>query len=96
MANCRSCGGVLGRDCFNESECEWIGQQQEIQAAVQESERSTGQEIEALKAENELLKQRIEAVEKLIAKLSGPARKRKPRKWAKTESEGGNNGRVQR
>ncbi len=21
MANCRACGGVLGRDCFNESDC---------------------------------------------------------------------------
>jgi hypothetical protein len=21
MANCRACGGILGRDCFNEMEC---------------------------------------------------------------------------
>lgn len=21
MANCRACGGVLGRDCFNEADC---------------------------------------------------------------------------
>ena len=21
MANCRACGGVLGRDCFNEQDC---------------------------------------------------------------------------
>lgn len=23
---CQGCGGVLGRDCFNESECIWITQ----------------------------------------------------------------------
>lgn len=24
MRTCRGCGGVLGRDCFNEPECIWI------------------------------------------------------------------------
>lgn len=24
---CNGCGGVVGRDCFNPVECEWIGQQ---------------------------------------------------------------------
>lgn len=24
MANCHGCGGVIGRDCFNPQECEWI------------------------------------------------------------------------
>lgn len=26
---CQGCGGVLGRDCFNERECIYISQQQE-------------------------------------------------------------------
>jgi len=29
MSICSGCGGVLGRDCYNESECVWIGQNQE-------------------------------------------------------------------
>lgn len=29
MARCNGCGGILGRDCFNARECEWIAQQQE-------------------------------------------------------------------
>lgn len=24
---CRGCGGVVGRDCFNPPECEWITQE---------------------------------------------------------------------
>lgn len=32
MSTCRSCGGVIGRDCFNPVECEWIGHQQEAEA----------------------------------------------------------------
>jgi len=28
MANCRACGGVLGRDCYNEAECLEISRQQ--------------------------------------------------------------------
>jgi hypothetical protein len=24
MSTCRACGGVIGRDCFNPQECEWI------------------------------------------------------------------------
>jgi hypothetical protein len=29
MGICKSCGGVIGIDCFNPSECEWISEQQE-------------------------------------------------------------------
>lgn len=31
MSICQSCGGVIGRDCFNPKECAWIGEQQEQQ-----------------------------------------------------------------
>ena len=31
MKICNSCGGVIGRDCFNPSECEWIRHQQEME-----------------------------------------------------------------
>jgi hypothetical protein len=29
MAICNSCGGVIGRDCFNPEECAWISLQQQ-------------------------------------------------------------------
>ena len=32
MRICQGCGGVLGRDCFNEQECVWIGNQQDSEA----------------------------------------------------------------
>ena len=32
MRTCPSCGGIIGRDCFNPEECAWIGEQQERQA----------------------------------------------------------------
>ncbi len=35
MSVCKSCGGVLGRDCFNPDECEWITRDQERQEAYQ-------------------------------------------------------------
>lgn len=28
MSLCESCGGVIGRDCFNPEECRWIAEQQ--------------------------------------------------------------------
>ena len=32
---CESCGGVVGRDCFNPSECMWIYQQMMAQQAAE-------------------------------------------------------------
>lgn len=29
MATCNGCGGLVGRDCFNPQECEWISQDME-------------------------------------------------------------------
>lgn len=28
---CPSCGGILGRECFNPEECAWIAQRQEAE-----------------------------------------------------------------
>lgn len=39
MANCKSCGGVIGRDCFNPQECEYIGYLQD-----QEKEKNNRQQ----------------------------------------------------
>lgn len=32
---CVSCGGIIGRDCFNPQECAWITQQMIADEAVQ-------------------------------------------------------------
>lgn len=39
MATCQLCGGVIGRDCFNQEEYAWIGYQQEM-AAQQKAEEA--------------------------------------------------------
>lgn len=35
MARCRACGGILGRDCFNEQDCLMISMQQSQQQPTQ-------------------------------------------------------------
>lgn len=35
MATCRGCGGVLGRDCWNEPDCMWISQDMAARAYQQ-------------------------------------------------------------
>lgn len=37
--NCPSCGGVLGRDCFNPADCAWISQRQEAEYHAEQQER---------------------------------------------------------
>jgi hypothetical protein len=31
---CNGCGGIVGRDCFNPAECEWITRDMEARAAA--------------------------------------------------------------
>lgn len=40
MATCPSCGGIIGRDCFNPQECAWITQQMNHQVAVEDKHQS--------------------------------------------------------
>lgn len=49
MATCQSCGGVIGRDCFNPEECAWIGHQQEM--AAQQNMEEAHHSLQQLKAE---------------------------------------------
>jgi uncharacterized protein YceH (UPF0502 family) len=58
MATCNSCGGVIGRDCFNPEECAWIGHQQE-----QEQRRQQEHATMSLEQRVEELEQRIAALE---------------------------------
>ncbi len=34
MSLCNGCGGVIGQDCFNPQECEWIAQEEERRFAA--------------------------------------------------------------
>lgn len=54
MAICNSCGGVLGRDCFNPEECAWIAHQQE---------QAQRQQAESLEQRLEKLERRVAAIE---------------------------------
>ena len=33
MSRCQGCGGVLGRDCWNEADCVWISQDMAYRAS---------------------------------------------------------------
>ena len=37
MSTCQSCGGVIGRDCFNPQECAWITQAMQAEMAAQQA-----------------------------------------------------------
>ena len=39
MSTCPSCGGILGRDCFNPQECAWITQSMLVNDAVENAMR---------------------------------------------------------
>lgn len=54
MALCNSCGGVLGRDCFNPVECAQIGFQ--IEQEKHHQQQSLAQRVEII--EEELMKLR--------------------------------------
>lgn len=61
MSICRSCGGVLGRDCFNEEDCMWISDQQERQREQQIEHQAYLQSEHIAMLENEIkqMKQQI-------------------------------------
>lgn len=40
MTTCPSCGGIIGRDCFNPSECAAITQDMAARASVRENDNS--------------------------------------------------------
>lgn len=44
---CQSCGGVLGRDCFNPEECQWISDRMAAEYAAQQFEQYAAQAYEA-------------------------------------------------
>lgn len=61
MRTCQGCGGVLGRDCFNEDECVWITQ--DMQRRQQEE---YAMDCRALERERSALAERCERLEALV------------------------------
>ena len=53
MSTCNSCGGVVGKDCFNPQECAWITQQM---AADQQHQ---SEQITKLQTENKRLTEEL-------------------------------------
>jgi len=66
---CNSCGGVLGRDCFNPVECEWITRQMEREDYRQEIEpllKQANDTILTLQLANEQLQHEVELLKQQI------------------------------
>jgi hypothetical protein len=63
MSTCRACGGVLGRDCFNEQDCLMILHSQQQQAF-------NPQEIEIRDQHITVLERRVTELEKALREIS--------------------------
>jgi hypothetical protein len=68
MATCSSCGGTLGRDCFNPEECALITREQ-----AQEGENLHDAATQLL-AERDQLRQQVEKLEEAARPLNAIAR----------------------
>lgn len=64
MATCQGCGGIIGRDCFNPTECLWISQQQQ-----QDNGEQYRNEIWELKNELSIRERHINALEEQLKAL---------------------------
>lgn len=60
MSTCNGCGGVVGRDCFNPQECEWISH--DMQQRTQYSVEQMVDKIRSLWAEVGRLKSQVAAL----------------------------------
>lgn len=50
MSTCPGCGGVVGRDCWNPQECEWISRDMERRHHEEQGARQADAEIADLRA----------------------------------------------
>ena len=62
MAICKSCGGVIGADCFNPEECAWITEQEEKRAREQQQGCNVGCPV----LSDERAKQVLDQLRKII------------------------------
>lgn len=50
MGICNGCSGVVGGDCFNPQECEWISRDMEASANAQRHSQGLQEQIDELRA----------------------------------------------
>jgi hypothetical protein len=65
---CNSCGGLIGRDCFNPQECAWITESMNNQPVEQEEQ--LGVVMEFLDLANETIFTMSQVIENLEYQLS--------------------------
>ena len=68
MSVCQSCGGVIGRDCFNPDECAWITESMQRESVMAEQR----QMHYSHEAEIHSLQERIEYLEDALKALRTP------------------------
>lgn len=65
MSICKGCGMVIGRDCFNPQECEWISRDIEMRATAEQYTNPIEQQLAELRDKVESLEYRLSMVEQL-------------------------------
>ena len=65
MSICNGCGMVIGRDCFNPQECEWISRDIEMRATAEQYTTPIEQQLAELREKVESLEYRLSMIEQL-------------------------------
>lgn len=65
MSICNGCGMVIGRDCFNPQECEWISRDIEMRATAEQYISPIEQQLAELRDKVESLEYRLSVIEQL-------------------------------
>ncbi len=66
MRICQGCGGLLGRDCFNEQECMWISQSMQQQDGQQQHQQENAQLQHEIYVRDEHIKVLQDAVKEFL------------------------------
>ena len=69
MSICRGCGGVVGRDCYNPQECEWISRDMEMRYVAEQYATPQEAQIVELNQKVESLENRLAQAEQAIREL---------------------------
>lgn len=66
MSICNGCGGVVGRDCYNPQECEWISRDMEARRMAEQYAPDTS----ALEQRIDFVESRLTGIEQAIRELT--------------------------
>lgn len=69
MATCNGCGGVVGRDCYNPQECEWISRDIEARHMAEQYAPDTTDIEQRMDFMESKLTGIEQAIRELVAKL---------------------------